>query len=295
MKIISAAVDPSTRELCLSLLRDQLKRWQTDFWPSMHAAEALTRARHAHEVDDFLSHLALLVPTDEMRVGVARERARAGRQEYIAAIVDALKQPNNTAHSQAAESLLKLGDVGQGRGVLQAAMSQDAERVQVMAAGALVRADGDADVSANALLRRKLSSRIADIACAAAWVLSWVGRPDDIPLLRANMARFPPTDDNVDNSSGNDKSGGKGISSASARNRAYFEHALAMQGDPGGLAALEKNLGSGDGAVRGYAAEYVLALGIAGRFRSRLADMVARDPVMDTRVRAAQALLLMGV
>ena len=116
------------------------------------------------------------------------------------------------------------------------------------------------------LLRKFVRHDDGENAKIAAWVLARVGNSSDLPALREGARKFnePLT-------------------------RAYFEHALAALGDQEGLAALVRNLGHADPAVRTYACEFAPeARAISGKTALfKLLD----DDVLDIRIRAAQALL----
>src|SRR5262245_16429086 len=87
----AAAADPTPlppelRERCEKVLRDGLK--SDEFWPAMHAAEALTIAGHGHDV---LAALAKRSETDDQkRCGLAREAVRAGDRTKLAILFEIL-------------------------------------------------------------------------------------------------------------------------------------------------------------------------------------------------------------
>src|SRR5687768_11691973 len=72
--IMSAQV----RQKCLLLLREGLK--SEEFWPAMHAAEALTIAGEAAEVREALAPRLPKETDDQHCCGLARELVRAGER-----------------------------------------------------------------------------------------------------------------------------------------------------------------------------------------------------------------------
>ncbi|OYW18022.1 MAG: hypothetical protein B7Z55_11435 [Planctomycetales bacterium 12-60-4] len=136
-----------------------------------------------------------------------------------------------------------------------------------MAAAALSRF-GDAE--ALPFIREQVGVADGETARTAAWILARVGDASDIPALRAGRDRYdePLT-------------------------KAYFQHALAALGDAEGKAALVRNLGHEDPAVRVYAAEFAPD----GRVVAARETLIARldDEVPDIRIRAAHALLALSM
>src|SRR4051812_34134744 len=75
-------LEPALRERCETVLRDAFRL--DDFWPAMHAAEALTLAGHGKEV---LESLAKRNENDDQkRCGLAREAVRAGDRTKLAVL-----------------------------------------------------------------------------------------------------------------------------------------------------------------------------------------------------------------
>lgn len=254
-------LDPSTRDACLTVLRSGLA--SDEFWPAMHAAEALTLAARSDEVRHALAPRLATETDDQRRCGLARELVRAGDTSRVQIMVDILAAENPYGHVHACESLFKVHQVGDRRLLQQAMADSHAPKKRLMAAAALARS-GHRD--ALTLIRRYLADDDPETARTAAWILARVGDAADLPTLRQGAQRF-----------------------ADPLTRAYFEHALAALGDAAGQAALVNNLSHSDGAVRVYACEFApeartLA---AGQPLLRLLD----DPVLDVRIRAAQALL----
>src|SRR5438128_383251 len=70
------ALSDDVRQKCLQVLREGLK--SDEFWPSIHAAEALTLAGHGDDVRKALEPKLLTENDDQRRCGLARELARAG-------------------------------------------------------------------------------------------------------------------------------------------------------------------------------------------------------------------------
>jgi len=257
----TATLDPSTRDRCLAVLRAGLT--SEEFWPSMHAAEGLTREGLVADVRARLEPLLARETDDQRRCGLARELVRAGDLSRVRVILDVLARPDPYGHVHACESLFKVGQVGDGA-LLRASLGRS-ERppVVIMAAAALARSG---DREALDLLRRRLGDEDGATARLAAWALARMGGPGDRAALEEGARRFhdPLT-------------------------RSYFEHALAALGDADGAEALVRNLGHSDPAIRVAAAEFASdarATGAEGRLVSLL-----DDPVLDVRLRAASSLL----
>ncbi|MCB1546297.1 MAG: DUF2796 domain-containing protein [Hyphomicrobiaceae bacterium] len=134
------------------------------------------------------------------------------------------------------------------------------------AAAALAR-QGDLDAVAD--IRKNLQGNDSDGIQISAWVLGQIGSAQDIEPLRGRLKDAP-----------------------SPLIRAYIEHAMAVLGDPEGLAALIRNLESEDAAIRTYAANFA---GDAGAVSAQGAlEKMLDDSNGDVRIRAAQALLTLS-
>ena len=174
-------VTPESRsipvERCREILREGLV--SEEFWPAMHAAEALTLAGHGNEV---LAALKARSETDDQkRCGLARERYRAGDRTQAAVLRKILNDPTSNGRTHAAESLFKIGVIGDGQ-ALQAALTQNEDRkLKLMAAAALIRSGQREQI---AIVRNHLSHNETDIRMIAAWVLGQVGSEADIARLR---------------------------------------------------------------------------------------------------------------
>lgn len=259
-----AALAPQLESRCLAVLREGLSA--EDFWPAMHAAEGLTATGHGAEVRAALLPRLPAEADGQRRCGLARELVRAGDRAQVAVMLTALAAADDHAHVHAAESLFKVGELGDGR-LLRAALDRAGRgKLEIMAAAALARG-GSADALLR--LRRRVTDDDVEIARLAAWALGRVGDRTDVAAIQAGAARAsdPPT-------------------------RCYFEHAAAALGDADGRAALRRNLGHADPAVRVSAAEFAADVrdpGLAVELE-RLLD----DPVPDVRIRAAHALVALA-
>ena len=263
-KVSTQAAPENIRQRCLEVLRGGLA--SDEFWPAMHAAEALTLAGFGDEVRRALSPRLPKETDDQRRCGLARELVRAGDTANAEVMLDVLAKADTYGHTHAAESLYKVGQIGDGK-LLQAAMrQQELPKLRMMAAAALARS-GDTGVLA--LVRGYLDDSESDNRKIAAWILTRLGNASDIDPLRKNLKR-----------------------ETAAEPRAYVEHALACLGDAEGRQALAKNLAHAEPAVRIYAAEIAGHCG-ATDLRAQLEKLLA-DPVLDVRVRAAQSLLLLA-
>lgn len=254
------------REKALAILRAGLQgSGETDFWPAMHAAEGLTLAGHGREVRTALEPRLATETDARRRCGLARELVRAGDVAKVGELASVLASHDPYGHVHAAESLFKVGDVGDAAVTQRAFEQKEDIRLRLMAAAALGRGGAAAP---RAAIREALRGDDADGIMLAAWILGQIGEETDIEPLRGRLAEAP-----------------------TPLVRVHLEHALATLGDAEGLAALDRNLASRDDAIRAAAAN------MAGEARARAAVprlvQLLDDPVSDVRIRAAHALLIL--
>lgn len=258
------ALEGATREQCLEVLRVGLKG--DEFWPAIHAAEALTLAGHQQDVIAFLSPRLSTEKDDQRRCGIARELVRAGDRSQLSVMLTILASENPHGHVHAAESLFKVADVGDGKAMRKASEQSENLTLKLMAAAALSRTGDD---SARQTVRDLLKHPDPKHFAIAAWILGQIGDRTDVPRLQKEIERV---DDPVP--------------------RANLEHALALLGDDGGRQALERNLRSDNAVIRTYAATF------AGDARmqnvSPILISLLHDPIADVRIRAAQSLLVLA-
>ena len=262
--VVSAAdvvIDEATKARCFQVLRQGVR--SSEFWPSMHAAEGLTRAGRGSEVLALLSPRLPTVADDQQRCGIAREMVRAGAREKTEVMLQILAGEDDFGHVHAAESLYKVGEIGDGK-IIQAVFAKTRQgTLKLMAAAALGRTG---DPAALQYLRDQLESDDEGVLQIAAWVLGRIGAPDDAISLREQLIR-----------------------TKTKLTQVYIEHALAALGDEEGLRDLTRNLDSEDAATRTYAATFAgdaRALVVAPKLIERL-----DDENLDVRIRAAQTLL----
>ena len=257
-------LDEGTRGRCLAVLRAGLG--SGEFWPGMHAAEALSLAGFGDEVRAAIAPRLPAETDDQRRCGLARELVRAGDLASTRVLLDVLAKADPHGHVHACESLFKVWQVGDGALLRRALAGAEKPSLEIMAAAALARWGNPEALGS---IRKTVTANDGETARIAAWVLARTGDRSDLAALRAGARRFddPPT-------------------------RAYFEHAMAALGDPEGRDALVRNLAHADPMVRVYAAEFApeaRAVEANGPL-VRLLD----DPVLDVRVRAAEVLLLLA-
>jgi sialidase-1 len=260
----AATLSPQRRQQCLAVLREGMR--SEEFWPAMHAAEALTLAGLGNEVREFLPRKLMTDEDDQHRCGLARELVRAGDRTRTAVLLDVLGGENPYGHTHAAESLFKVGEIGDGRLLRGAVLREENPKLQLMSAAALARCGNPA---ATALVREQVNHQDAEVSRIAAWILTQIGDKSDLPALRDGFTRF---DDPL--------------------TRCYFANALATLGDDQGRKELRANLAHADPAVRTYAANFA---GDARAFEA-VEDLtrLLNDPVLDVRLRAAQSLLTLS-
>ena len=260
----SVKLDAATRAKAVEVLQEGLKAAGGDnFWPSIHAAEALTIGGYGSEVRE---HLTPKLSTDrdaQHRCGIARELVRAGDTSRVKELTAVLISSDPHGHVHAAESLFKVYQVGDPDAMRRHFAQRENMKLHLMAAAALAR---QGDLGAVKDIRGVLRDGQGDDVQIAAWILGQIGNRDDIEPLRMRLADAP-----------------------TPLIRAYIEHALAMLGDPDGIVALGRNLDSEDTAIRTYAANFAGDAG-CGQLVPKLTKMLD-DPNLDARIRAAQALL----
>src|SRR6185436_19293222 len=99
-------LDLALRQRCLAVLRAGLK--SDEFWPAMHAAEALSLAGQRAEVLSALASRS--AADDQQQCGLAREAVRAGDRAKIPVLLEILIKPGSIGHTHAAESLFKVAE-----------------------------------------------------------------------------------------------------------------------------------------------------------------------------------------
>ncbi|WP_165064059.1 exo-alpha-sialidase [Paludisphaera rhizosphaerae] len=257
-------LDPALRERCLRVLREGLG--STEFWPAMHAAEALSNEGLGREVRAAIGSKLSAETDAQRRCGLARELVRSGELSSVRTLLEVLASPDPYGHGHACESLYKVREIGDGKLLRKAMTSPEPSLSSIMAAAALTRWGNP---KALAYVRSLVGHSDETFARTAAWILARVGDSSDLPALRAGVGRFQ-----------------------TPLTRAYFEHALAALGDSEGKAALVRNLSHEDPKVRVYAAEFA-AEARAVEAKSALVGLLD-DPTLDVRLRSAQALLALA-
>lgn len=237
-----------------------------EFWPSMHAAEALSASGHQDEVRTVLTEELELETDDQRRCGLARELVRSGDRSYVNLLLAILADNRSNGRVHAAESLFKVTEIGDGS-ELRAAMHDEDPRLVLMASAALARCGNPA---ALANIRDLLSHEDEAIRTITVWVLRQLGDASDIETLRQLLANA--TDPQF---------------------RGQFVNAMAQLGDPAACEQLIKNLSAEDAVVRIYAAEAAANLENSDELQKALVELLD-DEELDVRIRAAHALLALG-
>lgn len=258
----SIELDPALRDKCVAIIRAGMRDTQ-NFWPAIHAAEAMTQAGFGGEVVEFLAPL-LEAETDlQRRCGLAREIVRAGDRSKIAVLLSVLVDKNPHGHVHACESLYKVNEIGDGRLLRLRFEEGDVPSKTTMSAAALARWGNPVALAA---VRKLVQDPKGEVSSIAAWVIGRLGDSSDLPALREGAKR-----------------------SSDPAVKAYFEHALATLGDADGRAALVRNLGSENVAIRISAAEFVPDARVVEGKGALLKSL--NDENNDARIRAAQALI----
>ena len=257
-------LDSNQEAQCLSIVRHALA--SDEFWPSMHAAEALTLAGYGEEVRRVVEPMLATVTDSQHRCGLARELVRAGDLSKARILLDLLASSDTNGHVHAAESSYKVWQIGDGEIMRAAFADRDNPNKARMAAAALARCGNP---EALTYLRNELQSEDADTARIAAWVLGRVGDASDVPALRTCIKRFKEP-----------------------LATGFFVHALAALGDSDGIRQLEQHLASDDATVRTMAATFAGEIGLH-YLKDKLLAML-EDEHTDARIRSAQSLLRMA-
>jgi sialidase-1 len=254
---------PEIRERCLTILTEAVKL--DDFWPGIHAAEALTLAGRGADVVAALGEQLPKEKDDQRRCGLARELARAGDRNRLPTLYEILADEKSTGRVHAAECLYKLGEVGDGK-ALRAALSKENTPLSLFAAAALAKSG---DQEALARVREQLKSDDAANRTLAAFALVQVCTADDVePLLKMLATEKDPS------------------------GQAFAASALASLGNAKGREALGRGLDSTDAGVRAIAADFV-GHSRSIEFQPKLIKLLD-DPALDVRIRAAQSLLVLS-
>ncbi|HND55855.1 MAG TPA: HEAT repeat domain-containing protein, partial [Pirellulaceae bacterium] len=254
-----------------------------EFWPAMHAAEALTYAGLGTEVREALWPKLPNDADDQHRCGLAREIVRAGDRRALPVLFGVLAKADPYGHTHAAESLYKIAEIGDGRALRKLYQDTPDIRRKLMAAAALARC-GNAD--AHDFIRVHVAHETPEARKIAAWLVTRL----DVDLTAA--ARSPQSAVARSRDALVAKLRERMAAETDVVTRAYQAHALAALGDADGLRQLELNLSHADNEIRTYAAEMVGHVRAAS-LQAKLIEKLA-DPWLDVRSRAAQSLLLMA-
>jgi sialidase-1 len=261
--------DAALKTRCATALKTGLAAHGTAFWPAMHAAEALTQAGLGAEVTKTLTTLQQTITDDQQRCGIARELARAGDLPKTALLWEILQSPFDHGHVHAAESLFKVGWAADADLTpMQRAFAQEKNpRLRMMAAAALAKHSASQD--ALAFLRQRTAEETnPDLLFLFGWGLGQLGGTQDVAIIKGRLQDLPDP-----------------------WLRSFLEHALARLGDAEGRQLVMRNLKSDDVRIVTYAAETAGAIGLRDA-RDLLISLLDHSD-LDTRIRAAQALLLL--
>jgi sialidase-1 len=259
---VDLRLDGMLRDRCLTILRSGLA--SDEFWPAMHAAEALTYAGRGEEVIAALAKRTAM--DDQQQCGLARESVRAGDRSQISTLLAILVKPASIGHTHAAESLFKVSEVGDGSALRAALQEKTDIKLKLMAAAALARCGHPQTLD---ILRSYLTDSDVEMRKVAAWILGQIGVVTDVPALQKAIA-----------------------AEEDPLARSYCVNALAVLGDPAGRKALGEILSSPLPMIRTYAAEFS-GYARAIEFQDRLTKLLD-DETLDVRVRAAQSLIVLS-
>lgn len=260
-----APLDPAVAAKCLAVLRAGLA--SDEFWPAMHAAEALTIAGQVEEVRSALRPRLPNETDEQRRCGLIRELVRTGDRTPLPLMWKILADEKSNGRVHAAESLYKVGELDDGRLMRSVFATADVPKLKLMAAAALARGGSPA---AYAVLREKLTDPDFEVRKVAGWVLGLLGDARDLaPLKKVLAAETDPLA------------------------QAYFVNALACLGDAPARETLVKNLSSPNAPIRAYSADFA-GYARAIEAQPRLIELLD-DENLDVRVRAAQSLIALSL
>ena len=247
------------KKQCLQILREGFRNGE--FWPSMHAAEALIQAGHGTEVQQLLQERLQNETDDQKRCGLAREMIRNGDSSKVKIIVDILAKSDSYGHVHAAESLYKVNQLGD-EALLQKSMRQsDNWNLKIFAAAALAQKERPEGLD---LLRQALAEPEPFTKALAAYLLGNLGDQSDIkPLHAALDAVQKPL------------------------HRFFIVTALTYLGDAHAPKELEALLEHENKNVRSLTAKSVGNAGLS-HLLGKITKLL-EDPELDVRIRAAQA------
>ena len=257
-------LDSKVKSRAVEILRAGLT--SDEFWPSMHAAEALTLAGYGVLVRHELHDRFVKETDDQRRCGLARELARAG-EDRSRVLMGILEKKDDHGHVHAAESLYKVGWRGDDTPLRKGFAQKGNMRLRLMSAAALGK---QGDAAAMKFLREHVAKENdPKLFFLSAWVLGRIGESSDCKLIRKRLPDAPD-----------------------AWTRAFLEHSLASLGDKAGRQALIRNLKSDDARLRTYAAVFAGEIGLV-KTKAQLIKQLD-DENLDARIRAAQSLLVLS-
>jgi sialidase-1 len=262
-------VDPLVISECMSILRGGLA--SNEFWPAMHAAEALTYADAGPEVIAALKDRLPNEQDDQRRCGLVRELYRAGDHSHLQILFDVLGNPSSKGRTHAAESLYKIGQTADKKLLREAMNQSESIPLQIMAAAALIKAK---DSAAMDLVRRQLHSSDTTARNLSAWVIGRHGDKDDAkrvkPLLQKETAATSKDEMSV----------------------TFLAVSLASLEDPEGRTKLVNQLSSPNPTARAMAAEFA-GLSRTTEALEKLQELL-KDSALDVRIRSAQSILTLS-
>lgn len=257
-------VDQATRSRSLEVLRSGLRA--DPFWPSMHAAEALTMGGYPEEVIPHLTRRLKVEQDDQRRCGLARELFRAGDETALPVLFEVLASENPYGHGHACESLFKIQQMGDGQLLKRRRDEAEQPIKKMLAAAALARHGDEASLQ---MIRDQLQTDDDNVARIAAWLLATVGDATDRSPLRKRLRSVELPSHQI-----------------------FFVASLATLREPQARQDLPTRLTSDDPQVRVYAAEFCGTAKIQSAI-PRLKALL-EDEDLDVRIRAAQSLLVLS-
>lgn len=255
----------NVHQQCIEVLREGVQG--DEFWPSIHAAEALIREDYGFEAIPVLRE-RMGREEDRRRIaGYARALAADDPNQSIVALQDILLSGDLEARILAAEAMFRKGIVGDPSILEQATDPSQNGRLRVFAAATLTVTDQE---DMRDVVREALASNDPAARYIAADVIPIIGNlEDDAPTLIDKKDLVNSDFENL-----------------------YFVRALAMFGFDSARKELLSFLKHPDPTIRSRAA-FAVAESWYIESSNQLIPLL-EDPALAVRVRAAQALLTMA-
>lgn len=169
------------QQKCITILQEGLNSDQ--FWPSIHAAEALATAGYKDEVKGAFTLKLISEKDDRKRCGLARELIRAGEEQYVSILVEIIQKEDEYSHVHAVESLYKTGLVGDVERLKKFELQNSDIKLKLWASAAMAKNGNEDSLK---VLRTLLNDQDPLVRSLAAHVLGQLGDMAEIQRIKEN-------------------------------------------------------------------------------------------------------------